>query len=141
MINKDRTIIILLTLILFSGVLLIERGITGMYLVDFPYDYCDSDQDCSTGQVCCDFYGENSGVCDGKSNCEAIEQITKQEKEKISSDLQLQEDYEFSETDRLSTAITTHLEQPKSKNNYPSIIAGAVLLILGIIWIIYLRKG
>lgn len=110
-----------------------------MYLIDFKQEYCNSNDDCLTGQVCCNFYKEDSGVCDKEDNCKAIEQLTMEEKAKISTSF---EDYKFTEEERLSMAkqISSHLEKPMTKNNYASIIVGAILLILGIIWIIYLKK-
>ncbi|MBU4501163.1 MAG: hypothetical protein KKA79_01110 [Nanoarchaeota archaeon] len=122
---------------------LIGRGMTGMYLIDFSNDYCDSNDDCLTDQVCCNFYGEDSGVCDTESNCQAITQITKEEKERISTDVQLQEMYKLTEEEKLNAikTISSHLEKPQAENNYPTIISGIVLLALGIIWLIYLRKG
>lgn len=141
--NQDRLIILGLTLFFFLGILLIGRGFTGMYLIDFEQEYCSNDEDCLAGEVCCNFYKEDSGVCDEKSNCKAIEQITKEEKERISSSLSLEEEYKFTEEDKLRVTkqISTHIEKPMTKNNYASIIVGAVLLILGVIWIIYLKKG
>jgi len=139
--NQDRMVVLGLTLIFFFGVLLMGRGFTGMYLIDFEQEYCSSDEDCLAGEVCCNFYKEDSGVCDKESNCKAIEQITKEEKEKISSNLGL-EDYEFTEEDKLEATkqISSHIEKPLTKNNYASMLVGVILLIMGIIWIIYLKK-
>lgn len=139
--NQDRIIILGITLLFFLGVLLVGRGFTGMYLIDFEQEYCSNDEDCITGQVCCNFYKENSGVCDKKNNCKAIEQITREEKEKISSDLGLEE-YRFTEEDKLRVTkqISSHIERPMTKSNYASVVVGVILLILGVIWIIYLKR-
>lgn len=137
--NQDRTIILGLTLLLFFGIFLIGRGFTGMYLIDFPQESCSSDDDCLTDQKCCEFYKEDSGVCEKESNCQAIEQITREAKAKISTSF---EEYKFTEEDKLEVTkqISSHLEKPMAKNNNASIIVGAILLILGIIWVIYLKK-
>lgn len=139
--NQDRMIVLGLTLLLFFGIFLMGRGITGMYLIDFEQQGCSSDEDCLTEETCCYFYKEDYGVCDQESNCKSIELITKEEKEKISSSLGL-EDYKFTEEDKLRATkqVSSHIEKPLTKNNYASIIVGALLLILGIIWIIYLKK-
>ena len=71
--NQDRRLILGITILLFCGIFLIGKGFTGMYLIDFEQEYCNTDEDCITGQVCCNFYKEESGVCDEKSNCKAIE--------------------------------------------------------------------
>jgi hypothetical protein len=129
--NQDRLIVLGLTLFFFFGIFLVGRGFTGMYLIDFQQ-----------GKVCCNFYKENSGVCEQQSNCKAIEQITMDMKQKITTDIGLAEDYKFTEEDKLAATkqISSHLEKPLTKNNYASILVGAILLILGIIWIIYLKK-
>lgn len=140
--NQDRMIILGLTLIFFLGIFLMGRGITGMYLIDFEQEDCSGDEDCLAEEVCCNFYKEDSGVCDKESNCKAIELITKEEKERISSGLGLEGDYKFTEEDKLRATkqISSHIEKPLTQNNYASIIVGGLLLILGVIWIIYLKK-
>ena len=140
--NQDRMIILGITLFLFFGIFLIGRGFTGMYMIDFEQESCSTNEDCLAEEVCCKFYKENSGVCDQKANCKAIEQITKEEKEKISSNLGL-EDYKFTEEDMVQATkqISSHLEKPMEKNKYSSMAVGAILLILGVIWVIYLKKG
>lgn len=137
--NQDRTIILGLTLLLFFGIFLMGKGFTGMYLIDFPQESCSSDDDCLTDQKCCKFYKEDSGVCEKESNCQAIEQITRDAKAEMSSAF---EEYKFTEEDKLEVTkqISSHLEKPMGKNNNASIIVGAILLILGIIWVIYLKK-
>lgn len=141
--TKDRLIIIGLTFTLFFGIFFLGKGITGLYLIDFEQDYCDENADCKQGEVCCNFYGEDSGICDKSSNCQAIRQITKEEKEKISSGLLLEEEYKFTEADKqmVSKMISSHIEKPQTtKSNTYSIITGGILLILGLVWIIYLKK-
>ena len=140
--NQDRLVVLGITLILFFGIFLIGRGITGLYLIDFEQEYCKHDLDCMAEQVCCKFYKEDIGVCDKESNCKAIEQITKEEKEKISGSLYLEGEYEFTEEDKIKAVktITSHLEKPTSPSNFPSIITGGILLILGVIWLIYLKR-
>jgi len=142
--NQDRLIVLGLTLILFFGIFLLGNGIiTGSYLIDFEQPYCSNDDECYSGKVCCNFYKEDSGVCDVESNCHAIEQITKEEKEKISSDLYLEGEYKFSAEDKLNAmkTISSHLEKPQAPSKWPSIITGIILLVLGALWIVYLRKG
>ena len=141
--NKNKIIAILITLTFFLGILLTGKGFTGMYLIDFEQKYCSSDADCLAGQACCYFYKENSGVCDQENNCKAIEQITKEEKEKVSSVLDLEADYKFTEEEKLKVTkqISSHLEKPMVKSNYASLIVGEILLILGLIWVIYLKRS
>ena len=131
-----------IALFFFLGISLIGLGFTGMYLVDFPQEYCSVNEDCQSGQVCCNFYKENSGVCEKQESCKAIEQVTMEMKQKISTDLGLAGDYKFTEEDRLAASkqISSHLEKPLTKNNYASIIVGALLLIMGLIWVVYLKK-
>lgn len=140
--NQDRLIILGLTLFFFFGIFLVGRGFTGMYLVDFEQNSCDNNEDCLEGQVCCNFYKENSGICEQQSNCQAVEQVTRELKQEITTDFGLAEDYKFTEEDKLEATkqISSHLEKPLTKNNYTSVLVGAILLILGIIWIIYLKK-
>ncbi len=141
--NQDRMIVLGLTLLFFFGILLMGRGLfTGMYLIDFEQEYCSNNEDCLEGNVCCNFYKEDSGICEKQDNCKAVEQITMEMKQKISTDIGMAEDYKFTEEDKLSASkqISTHLEKPLTKNNYASVLVGAILLILGIIWIVYLKK-
>lgn len=64
---------------LFMGLLLISDSYTGHYLTDFPdKDVCLNDFDCVTPEVCCNFYGEDSGICDLPQNCVAIESATEE---------------------------------------------------------------
>ena len=139
--NENRLEVMGIVLLMLFGILFVGRGFSGMYLIDFDQQDCEDDSDCRSG-VCCDFYKESSGVCDLKENCNAIEQITKEEKEKISSNLGLEADFKFSEGQRFEATklISSHLEKPMNGNSYPSIIVGAILLSLSIIWIIYLKK-
>jgi len=141
--NQDRLIILGLTLVFFFGIFLIGRGFTGMYLIDFEQEYCSMDEGCLAEEVCCYFYREDSGVCDQESNCKAIEQITREEKQKITSGMQLEEDYKFTEEDRLRATkqISSHIEKPMTKSSYAPILVGAILVVLGVIWLIYLKKG
>lgn len=138
--NQDRLIILGITLILFFGVFLIGKEFTGMYSLELEQSYCNSDEDCMAGQACCLFYKENTGICDKEDNCIAIQQITKEEKEKLSADA---EEYEFTEEDQqiATEQISAYLKKPAEGTNYISLVTGLVLLILGIVWIIYLKKG
>lgn len=140
--TNDRLIIIGLTFLFCFGIFLMGKGFTGMYLIDFEQEECSTNEGCPAEQACCYFYKEDYGVCDKTSNCKAIELITKEEKERISSSLYLEEEYKFTEEDKLRATkqISSHLEKPTTQSNYASIAVGAMLLILGIIWIIYLKK-
>ncbi len=140
---KDRSLILGIAILFFFGILFFGQGITGMYLLDFEKDFCSETQDCPGDYVCCGFYEENYGICEHKVNCAAIKRLTKEEKERVSSDLGFNKPRQFTEEDKqtMLKTLTTHMERPQSKSPYPSIITGGILLLLGIIWIIYLKRG
>jgi len=149
--KKDRAMILGIAVLFFFGMLLVGKGFTGMYLIDvpsepldLPQEACETNDHCESDQVCCMFYKENYGVCEKQDNCKAIAQVTKEYKQQITTAPELAEGYKFTEQDKLSVTkqiSLSHLEKPSSKNDYASLITGAILLAMGAVWIFYLKKS
>ena len=114
--KQSKALIFTLALFLFFGLFFKNESFTGMYLLDFQQEYCSADKDCQTGEACCYFYEEDMGICSEESNCKAIQKITKEEKEKLSSGQGLEQDYKFTESDRLRVTkrISASLEKPSA---------------------------
>jgi hypothetical protein len=127
MIEKDysRSVGIVLSILGVFALILIGAGITGKLIYDNNSikDICSSDNECRSGEVCCLFYGENSGVCHEKNMCERILEITKEEK--ISSE----------------TMKRLVIERPNNQINSNMMMIGAFILLVIIISFFFLTRS
>lgn len=117
--------------IVFIGLGFIGKGITGMYLLDFPEKtYCSEDSECPQDQVCCLFYQQNTGICEKAGTCQAIYEVTKQETNRGQTAVFLQ-----------TAAIQNPpVERPVLQRNYFSLILGVILIFVGIFSYIHTHK-
>jgi hypothetical protein len=92
---KMRERIILGILFLFS-LFLIGNSITG-YVVSEPglRTLCSDASDCGESEVCCFFYGEDSGVCNSGDMCQTVLEVTQTEKDTKSALIEIQQYKEF----------------------------------------------
>ena len=79
--KTERLVIVLLIIIGLIGISILGSGITGMVTFDETVKkLCSSSEECDENEVCCLFYGEDSGVCQKEELCTSIREITRNEK-------------------------------------------------------------
>ena len=79
----NKNIVAVLLVISVVSVFLIGSSITGLVVMDDTVkSVCSSDSACVSPEVCCLFYGQESGVCHSEDMCGTIMEITKVQEEK-----------------------------------------------------------
>lgn len=125
----DRKALFIFSVFFVSGMFLLGEGITGLYVMDFRQNACDSDDKCMDSNVCCLFYNEDFGVCDKEANCAAIDKATFDARRKISTYDRLETRVKY---EMLSSTLNSHLEGPKKESRVYSMIAGVILIFIAL---------
>ena len=121
--HEHTLVVIALMAFLFFASWLMGTGFTGLYLLDWEQNYCTQDFDCETGEVCCEFFGGQSGACDTEDKCQAIYRLSLEIGSQTSS-----------LTKEQSEISLSNLEQPRSAaTNTAFIFMGLILFILVLI--------
>ena len=128
----DKRALFILSVILLAGMFLFGEGMTGLYVMEFTQEPCGSNADCrEAGQVCCNFYNEQFGVCDKETNCNAISRVTFDARRKVSTYDLMSKDEKY----KLFNTMSVHVEAPKKPSNLYSLIAGMILVLIALIGI------
>ena len=124
----DKRALVLFTAFFVAGMLFLGNGITGLYIVDFKQEACESPLECKDG-TCCNFYNEKFGVCDRQENCAAIERATFEARKKIST----YDSLDKTEKYKMFSTVGAHIEGPKKADRLYSMLAGVLLVLFALI--------
>ena len=128
----DKRALFIFSVVFIAGMFLFGEGITGLYVMEFQQEPCGKDLDCmESGQVCCNFYNENFGVCDTEDKCDDISRVTFDARRKVSTYDLMSKDEKY----KLFNTMSVHVEAPKKASNLYSLIAGMILVLIALIGI------
>jgi len=72
--------VLMVVFLLILGLAMLGVGITGKVFMDENVkDLCESNGDCTGGEICCLFYNKEQGICYSPDMCDSITQLTKSE--------------------------------------------------------------
>ena len=132
---------VVLFCLIFIGITFLGKGITGLYILDYNQQPCDQDSNCNSIKACCTFYQQDYGVCADLRECEAIYSLSREENDVKGSDLPINEKFDqIQKRNYLFSLVQNDIEEPNNiQTNQRSIIAGLVIIIIGVLILVSLR--